>query len=142
MSSAYATRFEAVFLCVHPKGPKISVAKAAKYLRKSESFVRKWINRYEQFKHVDDLPGRGTKSKVTKQEVDEIIELFTKNPELSLRSGQKILEANNIKVSIMTIKRKLEENHIICSSTVIRASFTKNSSEEDEEKTHLEIEKE
>ncbi|KAK1127115.1 hypothetical protein K0M31_003663 [Melipona bicolor] len=42
MSVKYAKRFEAVFLCYHPKGhPKMTVRTAAKYLRKSRQFVDK-----------------------------------------------------------------------------------------------------
>ncbi|KOX70610.1 hypothetical protein WN51_05398, partial [Melipona quadrifasciata] len=33
ISAKYAKRFEAVFLCYHPKGPKMTVRTAAKYLR-------------------------------------------------------------------------------------------------------------
>ena len=39
MSNVYAKRFEAVFLCTHPKGPKMSYAMAAKYIKKSKAFV-------------------------------------------------------------------------------------------------------
>ncbi|KAF2892335.1 hypothetical protein ILUMI_13838 [Ignelater luminosus] len=41
MSAPYSKRFEA-FLCCHEKGPKISLGAAAKYLKKSKSFVKKW----------------------------------------------------------------------------------------------------
>ncbi|KOC60040.1 hypothetical protein WH47_09180 [Habropoda laboriosa] len=34
MSAVYATRFEAVFLCYHPKGRKMSVKNAEKYMHK------------------------------------------------------------------------------------------------------------
>ena len=40
MSSVYAKRFEAVFLCTHPKGPLMSYTAAAKYIKKSKSFVK------------------------------------------------------------------------------------------------------
>lgn len=60
MSAAYASRYEAVFLCTHPKGPKMFHAAAAKYMRKSKSFVSKWVKRYKETKTVDDLPERGS----------------------------------------------------------------------------------
>ena len=47
MSSVYAKRFEAVFLCTHPKGPLMSYTVAAKYIKKSKSFVKKWVERYK-----------------------------------------------------------------------------------------------
>jgi len=45
MSAAYAsccTKYEAVFLCTHPKGPKMSFSAAARYMKKSKDFVMKW----------------------------------------------------------------------------------------------------
>ncbi|KOC60755.1 hypothetical protein WH47_06901 [Habropoda laboriosa] len=65
MSAAYASRYEAVFLCTHPKGPKMSRQQAAKYMRKFKTFVTKWVNRYLEVKNVDDLPKRGTTPKIT-----------------------------------------------------------------------------
>ncbi|KYN00809.1 hypothetical protein ALC62_08492 [Cyphomyrmex costatus] len=43
MSAAYASRFEAVFLCTHPKGSKMSYAAARRYMKKSEGFVRRGL---------------------------------------------------------------------------------------------------
>ncbi|XP_033213878.1 trypsin-1-like [Belonocnema kinseyi] len=43
MSSVYAKRLEAVFLCTHPKGPLMSYTTAAKYIKKSKWFVKKWV---------------------------------------------------------------------------------------------------
>ncbi|KYN45317.1 hypothetical protein ALC56_00163 [Trachymyrmex septentrionalis] len=45
-----------VFLCTHPKGPKMSQLAAAKYMKKSKSA-----------KNVDDLPERGSICKVDKK---------------------------------------------------------------------------
>jgi len=39
MSAAYASRYEAMFLCLYPKGPKMSYRAAAKYMKKSNTFV-------------------------------------------------------------------------------------------------------
>ncbi|KAF2895188.1 hypothetical protein ILUMI_10988 [Ignelater luminosus] len=44
MSAAYSKRFEAVFLCCHEKGPKMSLGAAATYLKKSKSLVKKWYS--------------------------------------------------------------------------------------------------
>ena len=60
MSAIYAKRFEAVFLCTHPKGPKMNYVVAAKYIKKSVSFVKKWVQRFKESKTVDDLPNRGS----------------------------------------------------------------------------------
>lgn len=67
MNAAYVSRFEAVFLCEHPKGPKMSHGTAAKYVRRSRSFVQKRVRRYKETKTVDDLPERGSVQKCTKK---------------------------------------------------------------------------
>ena len=59
MSCVYAKRFEAVFLCTHPKGPLMSYTAVANYIKKSKSFVKKWVEHYKDNKTVDDLPERG-----------------------------------------------------------------------------------
>jgi len=41
MSVAYISRYEAVFMCLHPKGLKMSHGAAAKYMKKSKTFVNK-----------------------------------------------------------------------------------------------------
>ena len=61
MSSVYVKRFEAVFLCTHPKGQLVSYTAAAKYIKKSKSFVKKWVERYKANKTVDDLPEKANR---------------------------------------------------------------------------------
>ena len=90
MSAAYTKRFEAVFLCAHPKGPKMSREAAAKYIKKSKAFVNKWLKRFEETKTVDDLSGRGMKRKTTNKEETQIASMFSSNPGLSLRQGQEL----------------------------------------------------
>ncbi|KOX80310.1 hypothetical protein WN51_07975 [Melipona quadrifasciata] len=79
MSVKYAKRFEAVFSCYHPKGPKMTVRTAAKYLRKSPQFVDHWVQRYKETKCVDGLPNRGSKRVITKSEDRAIMRLYSKN---------------------------------------------------------------
>ena len=67
MSVVYASRYGAVFLCTHPKKPKMTHASTAKYMRKSKSFVTKWMNRYLEVKNVDDFPDRDSVNKVSQK---------------------------------------------------------------------------
>ena len=80
VSVAYAKRFEAVFLCMQPKGPQMSYATVTKYIKKSKAFVGKWVQRFKESKNVDDLPDRGSIGKVTKKDVKLIVALFSRNP--------------------------------------------------------------
>lgn len=120
MSAAYAKRFEAVFLCSHPKGPKLSFTSAAKYMHKSTRFVKKWVNRYKETKNVDDFPNRGLKRKTDTREDKMIFRLFEKNPTLSLRKGQVFLAKKGINISTMTLKRRLDEFGVKWQSTMLK----------------------
>jgi transposase len=88
MSAKYMSRYEAAFLCTHPKGPKMLQSAAAKYMGKSKSFAQKWVQRYNATKSVDDFPERGSKGKMDKKGDKMIANLFSRNPGLTLRQGQ------------------------------------------------------
>ncbi|CAK9825932.1 hypothetical protein ANTRET_LOCUS3857 [Anthophora retusa] len=124
MSAAYASRFEAVFLCKHPKGPKMSHVAAAKYIGKSKTFVKKWVVRYESTKTVDDLPDRGVKRKFSEKDDKQILTLFSKNPELSLRQGQMKLEEKGLNISLDTIQRHLQAHDVKWRSTIKKPLLT------------------
>lgn len=112
MSAAYASRFEAVFLCEHPRGPKMSHAAATKYMRKSKSYVQKWVQRYEKTKTVDDLQDRGSIQKFSKRDQKRIISLYSKNPTLTLREGQAKLREKGLDISYGTIRQHLHNNNL------------------------------
>jgi len=96
MSAVYASRFEAVFLCNHPKGPKMSFAAASRYMGKSVSFVKKWVQRYNDVKNVDDLPERGTRRSTSEKNDKAILKIFAKNPGCSLRKAKLLLSKKGI----------------------------------------------
>lgn len=120
MSAAYASRYEAVFLCSHPKGPKMSYGAAAKYMKKSKAFVSKWVKRYSEVKNVDDLPDRGSVQKTTKKEDKMILRVFEKNPCLSLRGGQAVLLKKGLNISCYTIRRRLLAYKVKFRSTITK----------------------
>lgn len=118
MSAAYAARWEAVFLCDHPKGPKMSFAAAAKYIKKSKAFVQKWVRRFKISKNVDDLPDRGSRGSVSKKDEKVIMNMFLRNPGLSLRRGQAKLRQKGINISHVTIRNHLRANNVKYRSTL------------------------
>lgn len=118
MSAAYVSRYEAVFLCTHPKGPKMSYAAAAKYMRKSKAFICKWVQRYKQTKTVDDLPERGSIGKVSPKADKMIVKLFSRNPDLTLRQGAAKLKQKGLDISYEAIRTHLRASDIKWRSTV------------------------
>lgn len=109
MSEKYLKRMEAVFLVNHPKGPKMSVRQAAKYIKRSVSFVNFWLKQYKQHGNIDDRVGRGLDRCTSKKQDKLICSLFLKNPTLSLKQAQQKLIAKGVKVSINTIRHRLGE---------------------------------
>jgi len=117
MSAAYASRYKAVFLCLHPKGSKMSYGAAAKYIKKSKTFVSK-VKRYSDVKNIDDLPNRGSTSKKTMKKEDKMILWFEKNPCLPSRGGQAVLRKKGLNISCDTTRRHLLTHEAKFRSTV------------------------
>ncbi|XP_018398950.1 PREDICTED: uncharacterized protein LOC108776745 [Cyphomyrmex costatus] len=112
MGTVYASRFEAVFLCLHPKGPQMTQTAAAKYMQKSKQFVSKWVKRYKEVKNVDDYPNRGSVGVVSEKDEKVICTLFSKNPTLSLREGAQELSKKGLIISHETIRKYLHTNSL------------------------------
>lgn len=117
-SEYFIKRFEAVFLHLHPKGPKLSIAATAKYMKKSEGFVRRWIEQYKREQNVNDQPNVKPNRASTSKEDKRIVEVFDKNPGLSLRAGEERLRRSKINVSRETLRRRLHENALKYRSTM------------------------
>lgn len=110
MSAIYAKRYEAVFLCSHPRGPKMSHSAAAKYMKMSRQFVTKWVNRFLEVRNVDDFPNCGRVGKVSDKVKKMVLALFSKNPALTLREGVEKLSKKGVKISYETIRKHLRDN--------------------------------
>lgn len=66
MSAWDISRYEAVFLCLHPEEPKISYRATVKYMKKSKALVSKWVQRYSDVKNVYDQADCGSAQTATK----------------------------------------------------------------------------
>lgn len=140
MSLAFAKRFEAVFLCTHPKGPKMSFSQAAKYIKKSKYFVEKWNKHYAEHKNVDDLPNRGVTRKTSKKDDLEIRRLFEAKPTISLRKAREKLSKKGINVSINTIRNRLQELQIAYRATKHKPLLTQKQVEKRQAWAHEHLE--
>ncbi|EFN89470.1 hypothetical protein EAI_06071 [Harpegnathos saltator] len=75
----------------------MSYQTAAKYMKKSKTFVSKWMNRCVEVKNVDDLPERGSIQKTTDKEDKLILQMFANNIRLLLRGEQAALKEKRSK---------------------------------------------
>ncbi|EGI64037.1 PREDICTED: neurofilament heavy polypeptide-like [Acromyrmex echinatior] len=118
MSAKFLKRYEAVFLVNHAKGPGLTYKAAAKYIRKSEAFVKKWVQRYLEVGNVDNLPERGLSRATTTKEDKAILRLFQDKPGISLRYAQIKLRKKGIAISLNTIRKRLCEKNVYFRSTL------------------------
>lgn len=76
-------------------------------MKKSKTFISKWVKRYSDVKNVDNRPDCGSTQVTTKKEDKVILWILEKNPGLSLRGGQAILRKKGLNVSCDTIRKRL-----------------------------------
>lgn len=125
-SKYYSQRFEAVFLHLHPKGPKWSVKQTAKYIKKKTNFVQRWCERWKHEKNVNDQPNVKPERATTLSENEQIVKLFEQNPGMSLNEGIKELGKLNIHVSRSTVRRRLQAQNLVCKrATTYKSNNTK-----------------
>lgn len=123
-SDYFAKRFEVVFLHLHPKGPKMSIPAIVKYTKKSRSFVVQWIEHYKQHKNVNDQPNVKPNRASTSREDKRIVDLFEKNPGMTVDQGVEKLSRLKIKVSNSTVRRRLAAAAIAYRPTVKKPLLT------------------
>ena len=81
----------------------MSYTAAAKYIKMSKWFVKKWVEPYKANKTVEDLPERGKSRATTSKQDKAIIKLFERLPTLRLREAKAILAEKEVNISINTI---------------------------------------
>ncbi|XP_055304441.1 uncharacterized protein LOC129569549 [Sitodiplosis mosellana] len=110
-SEYYTKRFEAVFLHLHPRGPKLSLTATARYIKKTVPFVQRWVDQYKREKNVNDQPNIKPNRASTPKQDQRIAKVFDQNPGLSLRQGVQRLRRSNINVSRETLRKRLAWNN-------------------------------
>lgn len=110
MSLVYKERWESVFLCTHPQGPQMSHAKAAKYLKISETSVRRWINRYKETGAVDDIPKTGRPPCTTSQQDQQIVKMADAEKPMTTEQIANQLAKKGVTVSRQTVCRRIRDS--------------------------------
>lgn len=123
-SEVFHSRFEAVFLHLHPRGPKMSIAAIARYMKKNRSFVQRWIDHYKREKNVNDHPRMQPQRASTSREDKRIVQVFEQNPGISLDQGVQRLRRLNINVSRSTVRRRLIAEEVRHRSTIKKPLLT------------------
>lgn len=111
-SEYYSKRFEAVFLHLHSRGPKLTIQQTAKQIKKSEGFVKKWTEQWKREKNVNDQPNIKPERATTPQQNERIANLFDQNPGMTLDQGVERLSKLNVHVSRSTVRRRLQAKNV------------------------------
>lgn len=111
-SKYFFSRFEAVFLHLHPRGPKLSLSATAKYVQKSRGVVQHWTEQWKHEKNVNDQPNVKPERATTSKPNDRIVKLFERNPGMSLDQGVERLSHRNIQVSRSTVRKRLRAQDV------------------------------
>jgi transposase len=101
--------WEIIFLHLHRLGPKLSIREIAKELQCSKDTVQTWIHRYQKTGDVQDEDGRGRKRKTSEKEDLDIISMAKKQRISTLADISTSMSKQGTEVSLMTIKRRLNE---------------------------------
>lgn len=79
-SGMFKVRFKAVFIHLHPRGPKLPIEATAKYLKKSKPFVQHWVDQFKHEKNVNDRPNVKPERVSTSRENLQMVRVFEQNP--------------------------------------------------------------
>ena len=109
MALSIERRWEIIFLVLHPLGPKLSYANAAKHIHCSSSTISEWVQCYRETGDVQDKQGRGLKRSTTEKEDDLIIKLAKTDDNASAPKIQSKLQKRGINISQQTIRNRLHE---------------------------------
>lgn len=124
-SKYFSTRFEAVFLHLHPHGPKWSVQQTAKYIGKSTNFVQRWSEQWKREKNVNDQPNIKPQRATTSKQDERIVDLFERNPGLTLDQGVQRLSRRKLYVSRSTLRNRLHAKSVRYRPSIKKPLLTK-----------------
>lgn len=79
---------------------------------------------YKVTKNVDDLPDRGSKGKINKNDEKRVVDLFSQNSALTLRQGQAKLMEKGLDISYKTIRIPLRTHDLKWRTTIKKPMLT------------------
>lgn len=94
-------------------------------MKKSETFVRNWVQQWKRENNVNDRPDIQPNRASTSRQDQQIVNFFEKNPGVSLRQGAERLRRRNIRVSYVTLQRRLHAHQLKYRSTIHKPLLTK-----------------
>ena len=119
-------RWEIVFLHTHRRGPRLSLRAIAKELKCSRDTVQTWINKYKETGDVEDDEGRGRKRKTSEKEDLDIITIAKKQRTSSLADISTAISRQGTDISLMTVKRRLNEQNLYKLKPLLKPLLSEN----------------
>lgn len=109
MSLPINKRYEAIFLHLHPKGPKMGLTDTANEIGCARSSVVFWVKRWYKTKDLSDKPKTGRVRKTTSRQDNVIVKLAKEENDITSYKIQQEVKKRKIEVSVRTINRRLKE---------------------------------
>jgi transposase len=109
MNISVKERWEIIFLSKHEYGPHMSNGDISRYLRISESTVRRWLERYETSGDVQVIEKSGRKRSTTEKPDGVIQSVVAQHSTESAKQIAFRLSKKGIKISETTLRRRLKE---------------------------------
>ena len=125
MSILYRARWELVFLVKHAKGPKMTVASAAKYLKKSRWWAENVLQQFEEQGNVDFSEDRGPDRATTDKEDLQMVKLATRGKPKTTEEISQIMSNKGVSVSRWTVGRRLREQGLRFGALLKKPLLTK-----------------
>lgn len=116
----YKKRWQIIFYCLDPYGPKFSQREAAMKLQISRGMVQYWINIYNNTKAVDDTLVSGRPRVTSEKDEKTIDRMLLSGKAISTKNIRSKLAKKGSKVSVMTIRRRLKERKVTFGPIIVK----------------------
>lgn len=92
-------------------------------MKKSEHFVRYWVEQWKREKNVNDQPNEQAERASTSREDKQIVNFVEENPDLTLSQRVEQLSRRGIHLSRSTFRRRLIEKDVRCHPVIKKPSL-------------------
>src|SRR5262245_4269847 len=112
MPTSIRKRWEIIFLFKHPKGPKMTKDKIAKYLKIDESTVRHWITREEETGDVQEFDKSGRPRCTTEHQDSLMVKMAEAEKPMTTQQIANQLAKKGVLVTRQTVASRLHEHDL------------------------------
>ncbi len=117
-------RWEIIFLYKHPKGPKMTKAEIARYLKIDDKCVAKWIQREDETDDVEEIPRSGRPTCTTDKQNQLMVKMADAEKPKTAQEIADHLTNKGAPVSKVTVCRRLREHGLLYGNKTKKPQLT------------------